>query len=96
MVIAPLAARNNNPLSVDDFTLTMLLVVPEVTLVDLVLGHCVEPTEATLHTGDPITCVVIATVPYVLTLAMPLIHIELALVVSIWENQASFTMLVAF
>ncbi len=61
----------------------MLLVILKVALKDLTFCSGVETPKPTFHAVHPLTSVVIATVPYILTLSVPLIHVELPDVVTV-------------
>ena len=74
----------------------MLLVILEVALVDLVLHLGKQSTEAIFHARDPLTYVVITTIPDVLALAVPLIHDKLAFIVAIFEEHAAVSVMVTF
>ena len=74
----------------------MLLVVLEVALVDLILHLGKQSAKAIFHAGDPLASVVIPTVPNVLALTMPLVHVELALVVAVLKEHSAVSVMVAF
>ena len=61
----------------------MLLVILKVALKDLAFCSGVETAKPTFHAVQPLACVVIPTVPHVLTLTVPLVHVELPLVVTV-------------
>ena len=63
----------------------MLLVLLEVAFIHLVLLPRVQPSKATLLAMHPLSSVVVTTVPDILSLAVPLIHVELALVIAVLE-----------
>ena len=73
----------------------MLLIHLEVPLVEVILCLGVQLAEATLHAADPLPCVMIARVPEVFPLPMPLVHVELTLIVAVFEDHAPVSVLVA-
>lgn len=74
----------------------MFFIVLEVAFEEIVFTLCVKFSKSRFHAGDPFAAVVVTTVPEICALAMSLIHIELALVVSILKDHAPNTVLVTF
>ena len=95
-IISPDAPLYDSPVRChNDLALSMLLVVLEVALVYLILHLGKQPAKAIFHAGDPLTSVVVPTVPNVLALAMPLIHDELALVVAVLEEHSAVSVMIS-
>ena len=74
----------------------MLPVVLELAFVELVFSLGVELAESALLTADPLALVVVSYIPHVLTLSMPLVCHEVALVVSVRHDDPSMAMLRTF
>jgi len=74
---------------------SVLLIHLEVTFVGLVFSFRVKPPKSTLHTWDPLACIMVAIFPNVLALTVPLVHIERSLIVAIFHNNSSLAMLIA-
>lgn len=73
----------------------MLLVILKVALKDLTFCSGVKATKPRFHAVHPLTSVMITTIPHVLTLPVPLVHVELSLVVTVLKEHASRTMMIA-